>query len=124
MGGMLVFSPVVTQANLDGEFKNNTAPVLLDGRIIFKVNSSVELSAKERADIINNRLQKAVESQEEIKLEIRQHGQLPVIFMNNEPLVTVIERDAVNPESSIEQAVIWRNTIQEAVENCSRRTQL
>ena len=52
MGGMLVFSPVVTQANLDGEFKNNTAPVLLDGRIIFKVNSSVELSAKERADII------------------------------------------------------------------------
>jgi small-conductance mechanosensitive channel len=115
IGGIFLFSPVVTQANLDGEFKNNTAPILMDGRTIFKVTNSIELSAKERAIIINNRLQKAVESQEEIKLKIRQNGQLPVIFINDEPLVTVIDRDAPDQQSTIEQAVIWRNEIQKAV---------
>lgn len=117
----LLFNPVITQANLEGELKQNTAPVVLDGRTIFKVNSSVEMTAKERANIINARLQKAVESQqEEIKIEIRQSGQLPVLTLNNQPLVTVIDRDAPNSQLAIEQALIWRNAIQEAVQQAQQ----
>ena len=117
----LLFNPVITQASLEGELKQNTAPVVLDGRIIFKVNSSVEMTAKERANIINARLQKAVElQQEEIKIEIRQSGQLPVLTLNNQPLVTVIDRDAPDSQSTIEQAIIWRNAIQEAVQKAQQ----
>ncbi len=120
MGGLFLFSPIVTQANLEGELKQNTAPVILDGRTLFKVNSSVELTAKERANIINNRLQKAVESQEEINIEISQIGQLPVLTLNNQQLVTIIDRDAPDSQSTIEQAVIWRNAIQSAVEQAQK----
>ncbi len=115
IGGLFLFSPVITQANLEGDFKSNTAAVILDGRILFKVNSSVELTAKERANIINQRLQQAVESQDEIKIEIRQMGQLPVITINGEQLVTVIDRDTPDKKSTIKQADIWQEAIQDAV---------
>ncbi|MGB7428123.1 MAG: mechanosensitive ion channel domain-containing protein [Microcoleaceae cyanobacterium] len=115
IGGLFLFSPVITQANLEGELKKNTAPILLDGRTLFKVNSSIELTAEERANIINERLQQTVTSLDEIKIEIRQMGQLPVITINDEQLVTVIDRDAPDGQSTIEQAVIWRNAIQAAI---------
>ncbi len=115
ISGLLIFNPVVTQANLEGSFKQSTAAVTLDGRTLFKVSASTELTAKERANIINSRLQTAVDSQTLIQVKLRQHNQLPILLLNDQQLMTITVQDTQAGYSPQAQAERWREIVEQGI---------
>ncbi len=102
------------------------APVVLDGRVLFQVRNSGNFSAAERAAIINNNLEQEVRSRESLKIEVVQENQRSIIrssaSSNGVPpqegrdLVTVTEGDVIPGTSLARQANIWRNVIEEALQ--------
>ncbi|NEQ70005.1 MAG: mechanosensitive ion channel [Symploca sp. SIO2D2] len=104
---LLSVTPVFAQ-------ENTTAPIILDGRILFEVNQSGEYTAKNRADDANTVLREQVTKPEppvEVKIEYREG--LPVIFINDKYLLSVTSADALNIELKAEQ---WKKKLQRAIE--------
>ncbi|NER19400.1 MAG: mechanosensitive ion channel [Symploca sp. SIO1C2] len=104
---LLSVTPVFAQ-------ENTTAPIILDGRILFEVNQSGEYTAKNRADDANTVLREQVTKPEppvEVKIE-RREG-LPVIFINDKYLLSVTSADALNIELKAEQ---WKKKLQREIE--------
>ncbi|MGC9527456.1 MAG: mechanosensitive ion channel family protein [Limnospira sp.] len=97
-------------------FKSNTAPVILDGRRIFKVSSSQEFPAQERATMIEAKLQQAARSRDPIAVTVRDNNILPTLWLNDGYLLTVTERDSEAGNDVWEQADRWKNTIQFALD--------
>ncbi|ERT08372.1 mechanosensitive ion channel family protein [Lyngbya aestuarii BL J] len=112
LSSFLLFNSVSAQDNTAEGFKQNTAPITLDGIRLFKVSSSGEFTAQDRADIINSKLQEAVSSQEPIELEIRQNNDLPTVWLNDRYLLTITERDSQAGNNQQEQAEVWRKKLQ------------
>jgi small-conductance mechanosensitive channel len=92
------------------------APVVLDGQQLFQVGSSGQYSAQERANSINSQLKNAVNTSQPIQVEIEQRNQLPTILLNDRHLLTVTERDTVPGSTPQEQASVWVEEIQDALE--------
>ncbi|MEB3279696.1 MAG: mechanosensitive ion channel domain-containing protein [Lyngbya sp.] len=130
LGLVLLFSsflflhPVSAQENTAQDFKQNTAPVTLDGRRLFKVSSSGDYTAQDRADIINSKLQEVVTSSEPIKLEIKGNSDLPTIWLNNNYLLTVTERDFQTGNSQQEQAQIWLQELENSLSQAQKERSL
>ena len=97
------------------EFKNSTAPVVLDGRPILKVSSAGEYTAQKRAELIENKLLTAVSSSKPIQLKVKPDAKLPTIWLNNSYLLTVTQKDIFPGSSPEEQAEIWAEKIAESV---------
>ncbi|MBF2021687.1 MAG: mechanosensitive ion channel [Hydrococcus sp. C42_A2020_068] len=91
-------------------------PVVLDGQQLFQVGSSGQYSAQERANSINSQLKNAVNTSQPIQVEIEQRNQLPTILLNDRHLLTVTERDTVLGSTPEEQASVWVEEIQNALE--------
>lgn len=101
------------------------APVVVDGRVLFKVRNSGNFTAAERAAIINTNLEQEVQSPKAVKIEVVQENQLTIIRsrrdVNATPaseerdLVTITEGDVIPGTSPIRQANIWRGLIEEAL---------
>ncbi|NET64718.1 MAG: mechanosensitive ion channel [Moorea sp. SIO1G6] len=96
------------------------APVVFDGRQLFEVSNSEPFTAQGRADWINSQLQTLVESEEPPKIEIEQRNKSPIIRINGRYLLTVTQRDVVLENSPEEQAVIWSQTIDQAVKKARK----
>lgn len=92
------------------------APVVLDGQQLFKISSSGQYSAQERATPINLQLKEVVRASLPIQVRIEQRNQLPTILLNDRYLLTVTEQDAVPGSTPNEQATIWVQQIQEGLE--------
>ncbi|MBE9169343.1 mechanosensitive ion channel [Pleurocapsales cyanobacterium LEGE 06147] len=103
-----------------GEPKTEKAPVILDGRQLFRVGQSGEFTAAERADTIQSILQLAVDAPQSPTIRIEQRNQLPVIFVNDQYLLTVTDRDIVRGETREERARLWEITIERAVRQAQR----
>ncbi|NES20160.1 MAG: hypothetical protein F6K41_14820 [Symploca sp. SIO3E6] len=91
---LLSVTPVFAQ-------ENTTAPIILDGRILFEVSQSGEYTAKNRADDANTVLREQVTQPEppvEVKIE-RREG-LPVIFVNDKYLLSVTKNRGYKPRPS------------------------
>ena len=58
------------------------AAITIDGQEIFQVSGTKQLTAEERAQIINSELQIAIHSSKPPEIKIKQHNQLPVIYLN------------------------------------------
>ncbi len=58
------------------------AAIIIDGQEIFQVSGTKQLTAEERAQIINSELQIAIHSSKPPEIKIKQHNQLPVIYLN------------------------------------------
>ncbi|MDJ0732305.1 MAG: hypothetical protein QNJ33_20205 [Crocosphaera sp.] len=96
----------------------NKAPILVDGDVLFKVGSFNNFSAQQRADIINNTLAQEVRSPEPVELVIVQDSQ-PTVIRNQTTkrhLLSVTEVDVIEGTNTFEQAIIWKNHLNKALQ--------
>jgi len=95
-------------------------PVVLDGAQIFQVSKSGRYNAQERAEAINSQLQNAVQTSQPVRVRIEQRNQLPTILLNDRYLLTVTESDAIPGSTPQEQASIWLQQIQTALQQAQQ----
>ncbi|MGF1493790.1 MAG: mechanosensitive ion channel family protein [Microcoleaceae cyanobacterium] len=117
----LTATPSYPQSDVSVDAKQGTASVSLDGQTIFKVSDSEEFDARQRADLINDKLLKVVQQQDSISVNIQQGNVLPTIWLGDDYLMTVTERDAQLDRSAInrtvdEQARRWAFSLQAAID--------
>jgi small-conductance mechanosensitive channel len=93
----------------------NSSPVILDGRQIFRVTASGQFTAEERAELITSRLEEVATSLASFRVEVEERNQLPTILVNNRYLLTVTERDAQAGKLPQEQAETWAQDIRSAL---------
>ncbi|MBE9214021.1 mechanosensitive ion channel [Plectonema cf. radiosum LEGE 06105] len=109
---MLVFSLQLTQALAQSD---QLAPVDIDGRQVFQVSSTKENSAKQRAEIINNILQDAVNSENIPEIKVKEGNNIAEIQIGENAQFTVIQNDVVSGKNPNEQAYIWAELIREKI---------
>jgi small-conductance mechanosensitive channel len=109
----LVCLPWLTTA---GAEDSQTANVELDGYRLFQVRPSEMFSAEQRVEDANLLLQEAVQSSKPAQVEVIERNQLPVIQVNGRYLMTVTQRDVPNGGTAAEQAQLWQQRIQQAID--------
>ncbi|NET42924.1 mechanosensitive ion channel family protein [Okeania sp. SIO2B3] len=108
---LMIFTPGAALV----EFKNSTAPVVLDGRPILKISSAGEYTAQKRAELIEKKLLTAVSSSKPIDLKVKTDEKLPTIWLNDAYLLTVTQKDVFPGSNLKEQTEIWVEKIEESV---------
>ena len=96
------------------EAPNNSAPVVLDGRVLFRVFSTETLSAQERAQRIEERLQATLLTAEDsmlVSLDTAADGEQANISANGQHLVTVTQVDTIPEHNPEFQAYLWIDII-------------
>lgn len=111
---VLSISFLLTSAQAQSSVKY--APVAVDGRLVFRVSSNEQSKAQERANFISSQLQAVVKSQESPDIRIEQRNDSPIIIVNGRYLLTVTQNDAVSASSPEEQARIWVQEIEDAIQ--------
>jgi small-conductance mechanosensitive channel len=91
------------------------AGVTVDGRQIFRVAGSEQLTASDRAEWINDQLQAAIASQNTPDVRIETRDRSPTILINDRYLLTVTQNDSVDGQTPTEQATVWVNRIRDAI---------
>jgi len=117
---LLTLTPSWARSPIVGEF-DRKAPVVLDGRVLFHVNDLNSLSAEERAEIINQKL-------EQVLLDYLGGGQQPAFYgiseknketilrINDREDLTVTERDLREERRTDAQARKWGEKIANALQ--------
>lgn len=90
--------------------------VVLDGQLLFQLSDSDQYSAADRANLINLQLRESMESAESPQLKVELRNQLPTILLNNRYLLTVTSRDALPGTSPKDQAALWADQLQKALQ--------
>ncbi|NET29918.1 mechanosensitive ion channel family protein [Okeania sp. SIO1I7] len=108
---LMIFTPGAALV----EFKNSTAPVVLDGRPILKISSAGEYTAQKRAELIEKKLLTAVSSSKPIDLKVKTDEKLPTIWLNDAYLLTVTQKDVFPGSNLKEQTEIWVEKIEDSV---------
>jgi len=95
--------------------KKAKAPVTLDGQELFFVTDTAEHSAELRAQLISEKLEEAVASENPVQVKVNQsNNQLTIISLNNQQLLTVTAGDAA-PRTPQERAQEWADKIQQSL---------
>jgi len=94
-----------------------TESIVVDGRPLFQVTGAEQVTAQERADMINDELVDWVVSDAPLRVESEMRNGLPVILINDRYLMTVNQTDAAVGEelSATDQAEVWQKTLQQAL---------
>ncbi|HEY9598635.1 MAG TPA: mechanosensitive ion channel domain-containing protein [Cyanophyceae cyanobacterium] len=113
---LLTLVPVPSAAQTPFNSSSVKAPVVVDGRVLFYVRNSGNLTAAERADIVNEALQEEVESPGVVDIEVVEDNQRVVIRSRtkNRDLLTITADEDIG-SSSLRQANIWRTWIESAL---------
>ncbi|MGF1492609.1 MAG: mechanosensitive ion channel domain-containing protein [Microcoleaceae cyanobacterium] len=100
------------------------APILIDGRKLFKVANSGNFTAAERAKTVNTLLEEKLDhhlkQNEPIRVEAVPQQDQAILQVNNRYLLTVTEADVMPGMQPIEQARLWEDKIEIALENSVR----
>lgn len=104
--------------------ESQTANIELDGNKLFEVWPSDRFSAEQRAENANSILQSAVQYAKPVEVEVVERNQLPVIQVDGRYLLTVTQRDAPAGITASEQAQIWSQDIQQAIDQGQQQRQL
>jgi small conductance mechanosensitive channel len=114
---LLVFSTCPSWA------QTSRATVRLDGRALFQVGSVSRDKARERADEIERRLNRLLETPAAIApVTIEKNGDNRVLSIDGRPLLNVTPDDASENLSTIEAlAAQWKSTIDTALERAGKR---
>lgn len=97
-------------------------PVVLDGTQLFRVTAAADLSAQERASIIQQRLQRLLEASDtnrgQFDVTVTEQSNKMVVEVNNQDLITVTEADAeiAGADSPATQARKIKLTIERALQ--------
>ncbi|KOP26568.1 mechanosensitive ion channel protein MscS [Hapalosiphon sp. MRB220] len=94
----------------------NHAPVVVDGRLVFRVSSNEQSKAQERANFISSQLQAVVKSDEAPDIKIEQRNNSPIIVVNGRYLLTVTQNDTDSAATPEEQARSWVQQIENAIQ--------
>ena len=96
------------------------ADIVLDGRKLFEISSSGNFSATQRAEKINSLLQTKLKqysnSPQALDLTVAKESDWTVIRVNNRHLLTVSENDLIPGMIAQEQAEIWQEQLESALE--------
>ncbi len=112
--------PALAELGAEAGPTASSAPILLDGRQLFELWPSRTLSAEQRSDTVNERLEEAIASGGPVKLEVRQTNNLPVLSLNGRTLVTVTERDVAEGLEAQDQAELWQRKLERAIATARR----
>ncbi|MGB3494025.1 MAG: mechanosensitive ion channel domain-containing protein [Elainellaceae cyanobacterium] len=99
------------------------SPVMVDGRVLFRVGSIEGFSADVRADNANSKIDRAVATtspEQAIEITTRQEGDLTTIRLDDQHLLTVTEGDFVPGVKPTEQARIWETQLQSAIDRAQQ----
>ncbi|MGI0500792.1 mechanosensitive ion channel family protein [Limnospira platensis] len=100
--------------------ESKTAPVILDGRLIFQLSNAEGYPAEFRANLIQSKILEAARSPIPIEVTLRTNDILPTLWLNDGYLLTVTERDTDAGNDVQEQAQIWQRQIQLAINRGQR----
>ena len=97
------------------------APVMVDGRRIFDVTSNGQLSAADRADMINRRVQTLIAQPEDIppftRQDVKREGPETVVLLGGDVILSVTNGDAQSAlMTQDELAMLWGGKIAAAVQ--------
>lgn len=116
---LFALSPVNGQS-VETEVITPKVPVVLDGRKLYKVSASGNFTANERANTINALLQEKVDQNllqgKPVNVTIQQQAGQTVLKVNNRYLVSITEADLIPGMMPQEQAEIWQEKVQLALE--------
>ena len=116
----LYLSPTLAEIKPPTPSSNSTANIVLDGRKLFAVGSSGNLSATRRAKKINsllqNKLKQNFNSSQSLDVIVTKQSNWTVIRVKGRHLLTVVENDLVPGMVADEQAEIWQEKLQLALE--------
>ena len=92
------------------------APVELNGQKLFEVagNKEKNLTAIERAAIISSKLENIFSSDESIEVNIDKQNNQVILLINNNYLLTITAADVKGRMKTEEQAIIWKDKIEES----------
>lgn len=121
---MLIITLLLAPAIAQVQNPEPSAAVVVDGQQLFQVSSSGNYSATERADLINLRLQTAVESPDPPTVAIQSRDKLPTILLNDRHLLTVTTEDVIQGSTQQEQARLWAQQITTALEQAQEERTL
>lgn len=99
----------------------DTAPIVLDGKVLFQVSKLREFSAKDRAKQANDSLAQAIrdfaaaQDSPGVPMVKVTPGALPTLRLADRHLLTVTDRDVKLGQDAMEQAVEWQRTINRAI---------
>lgn len=113
--GVLIFNSVALAQQVE-----SAAPVVIDEQELFQVSELDQLTAEERATIINNRLEKIIQSTEPVQVRVVQENNLPTIQINGRQLLTITEPDVSGSTTPKEQARQWASDLQQAIEQAQK----
>ncbi|CDM94651.1 MAG: mechanosensitive ion channel domain-containing protein [Limnospira maxima] len=119
---LAIFSahPAHSQDRFGMNLDSQTAPVILDGRLILKVSNAEGYPAQFRANLIESKILEAARSPIPIEVTLRTNDILPTLWLNDGYLLTVTERDTDAGNHVLEQAQIWQRQIQLAINRGQR----
>lgn len=116
---LLTLTPSWARSPIVGEF-DRKAPVVLDGRVLFHVNDLNSLSAEERAEIINQKLEQVLidhleRGQEPAFYGISEKNKETILRINDREDLTVTEKDLREESTTVAQARNWGQKIADAL---------
>ncbi|WP_087069338.1 mechanosensitive ion channel family protein [Cyanobium sp. NIES-981] len=115
--GWSALGPALAQEGGEGALAGQAtpAPIVLDGRTLFSLWPSRNLSAAQRSSTVNSRLEEAVAAGRPVSVQVGEVNHLPVLRLNDRTLVTVTERDVPEGLEAREQAEQWQGQLQQAI---------
>lgn len=99
----------------------DTAPIVLDGKVLFQISKLTEFSAKDRAKQANDSLAQAIrdfavaQDSPAVPTVKVTPGALPTLRLADRHLLTVTDRDVMLGQDAMEQAVEWQSKINRAI---------
>ncbi|MBD2579609.1 mechanosensitive ion channel domain-containing protein [Oscillatoria sp. FACHB-1406] len=93
-----------------------TAPIILDGNVLFNVTESGNFTAQQRATEINQSLARVVARDEAPVVTLERVGEIPVIKVNDTYLLSITSADIPDGGDLQARAGEWARTIDKALE--------
>ncbi|MGD1909341.1 MAG: mechanosensitive ion channel family protein [Rivularia sp. (in: cyanobacteria)] len=110
---MLVLSLQIVPAMAQS---NQFADVVIDGKPLFRVSSTNDKTARERAEYINGILKTVVESEKVPEIEVEEGNKYTQILIGDNSQITVTSGDVTSAENAKQQAEIWASEIRQEIE--------
>jgi len=106
-----------------------SAPILIDGHVVFEVSASGQFNSKERAEEANRTLNRAIrstlsplqnEEPQSLNVVVDTSQSIPVLKINDNHLLSVTPEDTPQGRSLEEQARIWERRLESAIAQAKR----
>jgi len=128
--GIVTFTLSFFLFTLPAEAQTNySAPILVDGRVVFEVTASGQFNAKERAEDANQTLNRMIrkslaplqeEASDEIQIAVDTSQTVPTLQINGNHLLSVTREDTPQGRELEEQAELWQQKLERAIAQAQR----